>query len=156
MSDTECKDTQHCPQAERIGKTEGRVDTIEKDLMAIVMGLRKDYRQIVIALIALIAAILGVRMVGSPPWDDLRAFVSAFAGIFVLAFCVLEWRELKWWKRVMMPLFGLFVMVSTYSRIFIFHQGLEPAPWWYGNMVDFFLIAISVTLVAAVWKYRWR
>lgn len=152
----DCKDNLHCPQAERIGKVESKTDTIERDLMTILTGLRKDYKQIVIAMIALIGAILGVKLVGSPPWDDLRAFVAAFAGIFVLAFCVFEWRELKIWKRIMMILFGTFVIISTYSRIIIFKSGIEPAPWWYGSFVDYFMITISITIVIGVWRYKWR
>ncbi len=140
----------------KMGALEQKVDNQHSDMLEVYRDMRKDYRQLLYAFCALIAAILGVKIVGSPPWDDIRAFVAAFSGAFVMAFLVFEWKNLQWWKRVMIFLFSVLVILSTFSRLLIFQPGIETSPLWYTFVIDTLLIAISITLVVSLWKYKWK
>jgi len=140
----------------KIDAIEEKLNNTHDDLIKILVDLRKDYRQIIYAMIALIAGMLGIKIVGSPPWDDIRAFVAAFGGSFVLSFLIFEWRAFRWWKRVVLFLFGSMVIVSTFTRLLVYKSGTEAAPTWFPFLMDVFMILISISLVLSVWKYKWK
>ncbi len=154
-----------CPPEcrERLAVLETKISGVQKDyenthddLILLMDKIRKDYRIVICAIIGLAGAIIGVKRVGSPLIVDILAVISAFSGFFVLSFVILEWRQLHWWKRIMMVSFSLFVMVSTFTRLLIFKSGIEPAPAWYPYFIDISLILICITMIIGVWRYRWH
>lgn len=122
-----------------------KLDTYEKSLEGLVM-------KVVIALIAVVAANVGLKFVGSPWWVGLTAYVSFFASAFLLGSVFVTWRKITWPSRLVRLVFATFMAASSITRLFLFEPEAEVAPAWFPGLMDGFFVILAALLVIAVWN----
>jgi hypothetical protein len=132
-----------------------KLDSIEKNSTTActkVDGIERNNLKIVIALIGVIAAQVGVKLVGSPWYIDLSVAASCFSGIFLGGTLIVWWKEFSIQQKLFRILVSLFTISNAVIQIFVYHPGFEPAPMWHLPYVHIFLSAIALSAVWAGWK----
>jgi hypothetical protein len=109
--------------------------------------------KVVYALIGVIGASLGLKFVNSPVHTVIFAFVSFFAGTYLLASTIGQWKYMGWYLRTLRAFFTIFIYFSVICRTFIFESGITLAPEWYSPLVDSFFIIICILLLIISWKF---
>lgn len=126
--------------AERIGRIEAKLDILHKDSF-----------KITLALIGIIAANIGVKVVGSPPLLDVLTYITCFGSIVVLGVLVLNWKHLTWPRRILRILLPITMIYIWFCQAFLYSPGVTPAPSWFSPIFQVFMIAILVTIIISAW-----
>ena len=105
-----------------------------------------------LALIGVIAANIGMKLVGSTVTADLMAFASMFAGAFLVGGTVFTWKKTPLLRTAVRLIFATFLFFSTLMRAFMFQSGTTLPPMWYSPIIDGFFIVLSIFLVLSIWK----
>ncbi len=128
-----------------IAKSLGSVDAKLTQILS-------NNQKTMLALIGVIAANIGMKLVGSTITADLMAFASMFAGAFLIGGTVFTWSKTSLPRRAVRLTFAMFLFFSTCMRAFVFQSGITLPPLWYAPMIDGFFILLSILLVLSIWK----
>lgn len=115
-------------------------------------NLIKQNTRIMLAMLAIIAATLGVRFVGSPAHTIVLTYATLFAGTFLLASIVFYWNRIPRSRLILRIGFMMFLFFSAICRVFVFVPEIELPPSWYVPTIDIFLTILAILLVVSVWK----
>ena len=116
--------------------------------------IRKDYFKIVYALIAVIAANLGIKLAGTPVIVDVLIYLSLFAGVFTGLMLISSWKYLQNWMRVLQAIFSIFMLFNGIAQIWLFRPGEQPSPIWFNPVTDGFHILLAIFLILSAWSAR--
>ncbi len=121
----------------------GKLGKIE----AIVQNIANSNTKIMIALIGVIAAQVGLKFVGSPPWVIIASYVSFFASAVLLTSLVIFWKRMSLSMRLVRITFALFIIFSVTCRVIVFHETVTLTPVWYTPIVDGFFTLLCLLLI---------
>jgi hypothetical protein len=127
---------------EKLARIETKVDTLKNDFMKMIAGL-----------VGIIAANIGLKFVGTPWYVIVCVYMSIFAGVFLLASILLQWKVLTNLDKVIRTVFALFILYSSFCREFLFDVS-TGVPLWYTPIVDIFLTGICILLIVRVWNQK--
>jgi hypothetical protein len=118
-------------------------------------NLNKNMMRIVYACLGIIAATLGVKLIGSPWWVDLFTFFACFSVVFLIGETIIDWKELSFGNKIFRIVYILFVSFSVISRIFFFNP-INGTPLWFTPVIDSFfaLLCIIIVLKAILGKNK--
>ena len=114
--------------------------------------LIKHYSRMIFAMLGIIAATVGVKFIGSPPYVIIATYMAWFGSVFVLTSVVYKWRDLHWTARALRLSMGCLVLFSVLVRTIVYQVGIEAAPVWYSPAIDCFYIVVCTVMVLRVWK----
>lgn len=114
--------------------------------------LNSNTNKVMMSLIGVIAASIGMKLIGSPPLTDLFAFASMFAFVFLVGGTILTWGKTNNPRKFVRLAFASFLFFSVFMRTFVFESGVTPAPVWYAPTIDVFFVILSVSLILSIWK----
>ncbi len=109
-------------------------------------GLIEAQSKTIYALIALAAATLGLKLLGTPPLAIISRFINSFVFLFALILAVGKRKTLFGWQYIL--IFGLFGMAGNiYYLVFLDHEWLRTS---------IFIVANS-GLVFFLWNWdKWK
>ena len=116
--------------------------------------IRRDYIKIVYALIAVIAANLGIKLAGTPAIVDVMIYLSLFAGVFTGLMLISSWKYLSKWMRALQVVFSVFMLFNGSAQIWIYRPGEQPSPIWFNPVTNGFHILLAIFLILAAWSAR--
>lgn len=134
---------------------EVQLDSIAKDMAVTCKTLdmmRKDYNKIIYALIAIVAANLGLKFISTPWYIDVAVYLCTFSGAFVLCQLIMVWNELRLANQVMRILTIAVLLTSSVTQMIIYHPGEEASPGWFPITINILLTLLAVSMVWSVWK----
>lgn len=101
-----------------------KLGEIDAKLDSLVTALVTMQSKIVYALIAMAAATLGLKLVGTPPLAVITRYINLFVFTFALALAIGKRRVLRGWQYILV--FGVFGMLGNlYYLIFHNHEWLR-------------------------------
>ena len=115
-------------------------------------SILKGNQKVTFSMLAIIAATVGVKFIGSPPTIILLTYVALFCSIFLLAGVVEGWRKFHWTRQFVRISFVALIAYSTSVRLFVFESGLHVAPEWFAPGIDIGFIALSLALILSAWR----
>lgn len=107
-------------------------------------------KQIIMALIGIIAATVGVKFLGTPPLIHATVFLSWIAGSCLVGSLILAWKHFRWSVRAGILSFAVLVWFSVIVRTFISPYG-SIAPEWYRPAIDSLFLLVSAALLWGAW-----
>lgn len=137
-------DERMCYTAECIGRVDAKLD-------AVVKGSQK----LMYAMLGVIAASIGTKIIGTPIILDLLAYTSLFTAVFVAGVTYHVWKSLNWPRRTLRISLLSLVAFSTSVRIWVYEVGEECAPIWFPPAIDIFFIIVCAVLAYGVWKDKY-
>lgn len=112
---------------------------------------RRDGIKIIMALIGLSAAVIGVKIVGSPIMTDIFVFVTCVAIVFLSGTLVWRWKHIAWAWRISLMAFLLLMLWSVGNRMFGYEVGVQPAPLYFRLGVDAIFTIVAMCLIVGIW-----
>jgi hypothetical protein len=116
--------------------------------------IRRDYTKIVYALIAVIAANLGIKLAGTPAIVDIMIYLSLFSGVFTGLMLISAWKFLQRWMRVLQAVFSIFMIFNGIAQIWLYRPGEQPSPLLFNPVTDGFHILLAIILILSAWSAR--
>ncbi len=116
--------------------------------------MRNDYNKIIYALIAVIAASLGLKFINTPWYVDVAVFLCELTGVFVFFHLISVWKYLNLANRVMRIVLIVVMLFSSIVQTCVYHPVEEPAPSWFLLVVNVLLILLAVSSLWAVWFHK--
>ena len=131
-----------------------KLDTVEKlsRIDAKLDQILKGYNRIIYTMLGIIAATIGSKFIGSPPWVIIAGYMAWFTGTFLLANVILTWKEMPKLLKAIRLSFSMMLFFSVGVRTFVYKPGIEVAPIWYSPIVDCFYIVLCILLAIRAWK----
>ncbi len=115
-----------------------------------VKNLNKTLVKVIFALIAILAADKGIKLLGTPWYVHIGMWSCIFAGIWLLCMVIVQWKSLGLWRRVARVSISLAMLYASGLRIFYYGIGERIDPKW-GAIANFLWVAIAISAVAATW-----
>jgi hypothetical protein len=133
------------------------LNSIDKSLAVMCNTLdimRKDYNKIIYALIAILAASLGLKFVNTPWYIDAGVYLCEAGGVFVLLLLLSSWKELNLANRSMRIVLVAIMLFSSIVQTIVYSPGSEPSPKWFSPIISGLLILLAITSSWAVWRHK--
>ena len=116
--------------------------------------IRRDYTKIVYALIAVIAANLGIKLAGTPAIVDVMIYLSLLSGVFTGLMLISAWKFLSNQMKGLQAIFSIFMLFNGAAQIWLYRPGEQPSPVWFNLVTNGFEILLAVFLILSAWSAR--
>ena len=109
-------------------------------------AIEKNSKQQFFALLGVIMALVGQKLISTPWYIDTAVIMALFVGGFLGASLFWWWKRFSWPQRCV-RVFGTCLMIgSAVSQIWIYHPGEEAAPYWFPVMTNVLMIMLALSL----------
>ena len=135
-----------------LARIESNTNSINSKLDTFVMAMLATYNKITYALIAVIAATLGIKLVGSPPSISIFTYATLFAIVMLTGSLIQFWSKLSFGQKLTRFSFLTLMCFSAGVRIFIYKAGIELAPSWYPQIIDLLMTLVATVLIFSSWR----
>jgi ABC-type xylose transport system permease subunit len=126
------------------------LENLEKSLDRIDKSSMKQFA----ALIGVIMALIGSKLISTPWYVDVAVIVSLISGTFLAVTLIAWWKYYDLPQRVVRIISSSLLLFSSFTQIWIYQPGLEPAPEWFTPTVNGLLIALSFGLMWVGWTMK--
>ena len=137
-------DERMCYTAECMGRIDAKLD-----------NLSKGSQKLMYAMLGVIAASIGTKVIGTPLILDVLAYASLFTAVFTAGVTYHSWGVLSWPRRSLRIALLSLIMFSTSVRLWVYEVGEVAAPIWFPPAIDIFFIVLCVLLAYGVWRDKY-
>jgi hypothetical protein len=137
--------------ADKMTKDELIFANTEKIVVSLDM-MRKDYNKIIYALIAIVAANIGLKFAGTPWYVDVGIYVSLVSGIFSCILVIVSKKYLSLRNFIIRLSFSLIIFGQGIAQIILFNKASTLSGGPAMAAYDIIISIICVLLMAFFWR----
>jgi hypothetical protein len=124
------------------------------ELCAKMDSLEKNTQRQFFALIGVIMALIGQKLISTPWYIDLAVIVCLISGGFLAMSIIFWWKSFSLSQRALRIVGSTLMLVSSITQIFIYHPGVEPSPEWFVPLINGLLILLGISFFWATWESK--
>ncbi len=137
---------------ESMNSTLASIDKNQAMMNSTLSIMRTDYTKIIFALIAVVAASLGLKFINTPWYVDVAVYLCELSGTFVLFQLISVWKRINLANKVLRIVLVAIMIFSSVVQTCVYHPVEEPAPSWFLLVINLMLIVLAICSLWAVWK----
>jgi hypothetical protein len=116
--------------------------------------MRKDYSKIIYALIGIIGATLGMKLIGTPWYIDLAIYFTEFSTLFLILTTWKFWKELNLAMRIVRVFAILLFATSSITQTFIYSPIDQNPPVWFPFVINILQTMLALAFIWSAWMFK--